>query len=154
VAYELAARVRLFHVPYRGGGDAVTALMAKQVDVVFASPSAAVGGAASMLRPLAISGPGRLAALPQVPTFAEAGLPDYNIMHWSGLAVPRATSAAVVERLYAEAARALAAPDMVAFLNNIACLPGGMPPDQAERLLAEDTARWRQVVAVAGIRPQ
>jgi hypothetical protein len=43
---------------------------------------------------------------------------------------------------------------MVAFLNGIACLPGGMPPDQAERLLAEDTARWRQVVAAAGIHPQ
>jgi tripartite-type tricarboxylate transporter receptor subunit TctC len=155
VAYELAAGVRLLHVPYRGGGEAVTALMAKQVDAVFASPSAAMmGGSASVLRPLAISGPGRLAALPEVPTFAEAGLPDYSIMHWSGLAVPRATPMPIVERLHAEAAKALAAPDMVAFLASIASLPGGMPPAEAERLLAEDTQRWRQVVALAGIRPQ
>lgn len=155
VAYELAAGVRLMHVPYRGGGEAVTALMARQVDAVFASPSAAMmGGSASILRPLAISGPGRLAALPEVPTFAEAGLPDYTIMHWSGLAVPRATPMPIVERLYADAAKALAAPDMVAFLASIASLPGGMPPAEADRLLAEDTQRWRQVVALAGIRPQ
>ncbi|MBR0665158.1 tripartite tricarboxylate transporter substrate binding protein [Roseomonas hellenica] len=155
VAYELAAGVRLLHVPYRGGGEAVSALMAGQVDTVFASPSAAMmGGSAAVLRPLAISGPGRLAALPEVPTFAEAGLPDYAIMHWSGLAVPRATPMPIVERLHAEAAKALAAPDMVAFLASIASLPGGMPPAEAERLLAEDTQRWRQVVALAGIRPQ
>jgi tripartite-type tricarboxylate transporter receptor subunit TctC len=154
VAYALAAGVRLFHVPYRGGGEAVTALLGKQVDVVFASPGSAMGGGASLLRPLAISGPGRLAALPEVPTFAEAGLPNYTIMHWSGLAVPRATPIPVVERLYAEAAKALAAPDMVAFLDGIACRPGGMPPAEAERLLAEETVRWREVVAAAGIRPQ
>lgn len=154
VAYELAAGVRLFHVPYRGGGEAVTALLAKQVDAVFASPGAAMGGATSLLRSLAISGPGRLSALPEVPTFAEAGLPDYAIMHWSGLAVPRATPAVAVDRLYAEAAKALTAPDMVAFLDGIACRPGGMPPAAAEALLAEETLRWRKVVAAAGIRPQ
>ena len=154
VAYELAADVRLFHVPYRGGGEAVTAAMAKQVDVVFASPSAAMGGASAVLRPLAISGPGRLAMLPEVPTFAEAGLPGYNILHWSGLAVPRATPDAVVQRLYTEAAKALAAPDIVSFLAQIASLPGGMPPEAAERQLAEETVRWRQVVAAAGIRLQ
>jgi tripartite-type tricarboxylate transporter receptor subunit TctC len=154
VAYELAADVRLFHVPYRGGGEAVTATMAQQVDVVFASPSAAMGGAGSVLRPLAISGPGRLALLPEVPTFAEAGLPGYDILHWSGLAVPRATPEAVVQRLHAAAAAALAAPDIIAFLAQIASLPGGMPPAEAERILAEDTRRWRQVVATAGIRPQ
>ncbi|HEY4249938.1 MAG TPA: tripartite tricarboxylate transporter substrate binding protein [Roseomonas sp.] len=155
VAYELAAGARLLHVPYRGGGEAVTALMAKQVDAVFASPSAAMmGGSSSILRPLAISGDGRIAALPDVPTFAEAGLPGYHVLHWSGLAVPRATPTPIVERLYAEAAKALAAPDMVAFLASIASLPGGMPPAEADRLLAEDTARWREVVAAAGIRPQ
>ncbi|SHJ27857.1 Tripartite-type tricarboxylate transporter, receptor component TctC [Roseomonas rosea] len=89
VAYELAAGVKLLHVPYRGGGEAVTALLAKQVDVVFASPGAAMGSGAGLLRPLAISGSGRLAALPDVPTFAEAGLPGYDVMHWSGLG-PRA----------------------------------------------------------------
>jgi tripartite-type tricarboxylate transporter receptor subunit TctC len=153
-AYELAAGVKLFHVPYRGGGEAVTALLAKQVDVVFASPGAAVGSGATLLRPLAISGPGRLASLPDVPTFAEAGLPGYDVMHWSGLAAPRATPGPVIDRLYAEASRAIASPEMGEFLASIACLPGGEPPDAAARRLAEDTAQWRRVVEAAGIRPQ
>jgi tripartite-type tricarboxylate transporter receptor subunit TctC len=153
-AYELAAGVRLFHVPYRGGGEAVTALLAKQVDVVFASPGAAMGSGATLLRPLAISGPGRLASLPEVPTFAEAGMQGYDVMHWSGLAVPRGTPAPIVERLYAEAAKALASPEMVEFLASIACLPGGKPPAEVEQLLAEETVRWRKVVEAAGIRPQ
>jgi tripartite-type tricarboxylate transporter receptor subunit TctC len=154
LAFGLAADVRLFHVPYRGGGEALTALMAKQVDVVFASPSSAMGGGASVMRPLAITGTRRLALLPDVPTFAEAGLPGYDVMHWSGLAVPRATPDAVVQRLHAEAARALAAPDMLAFLDGIAALPGGMSPAAADQRLAEDTAGWRRVVEAAGIRPQ
>jgi tripartite-type tricarboxylate transporter receptor subunit TctC len=153
-AYELAAGVRLYHVPYRGGGEAVTAVLSKQVDVVFASPGSALGGATTILRPLAISGTARMAALPDVPTFAEAGLPSYSVTHWSGLAVPRGTPAPVVDRLYAESAKALASPDMVEFLTSIACLPGGAPPAEVERLLAEETIRWRQVVEAAGIRPQ
>jgi tripartite-type tricarboxylate transporter receptor subunit TctC len=154
VAYELAAKVRLFHVPYRGGGEAVTALLAKQVDVVFASPGAAMGSGATLLRPLAISGPGRLASLPDVPTFAEAGMPEYNVMHWSGLAAPRDTPTPIVDRLYLEAAKALTSPDMLEFLASIACLPGGKPPAEVEQLLADETVRWRQVVEAAGIRPQ
>ncbi|HYF06012.1 MAG TPA: tripartite tricarboxylate transporter substrate-binding protein [Acetobacteraceae bacterium] len=154
VAFELATRVRFFHVPYRGGGEAMTALLGKQVEVVFSSPGSAMVGASAVLRPLAITGSSRLPMLPEVPTFAEAGVPGYNILHWSGLAVPRGTPDAIVERLYAEASRALAAPDMLAFLSSIAALPGGMPPTEAERILAEDTARWRDVVTAAGVRPQ
>jgi tripartite-type tricarboxylate transporter receptor subunit TctC len=75
-------------------------------------------------------------------------------MHWSGLAVPRGTPAPIVERLYAEAAKALASPEMVEFLASIACLPGGKPPAEVEQLLAEETVRWRKVVEAAGIRPQ
>lgn len=154
VAYELAAGVKLLHVPYRGGGEAVTAVLAKQVDVVFASPGSAVGGAQGGLRPLALSGTGRLAALPEVPTFAEAGLPGYSVTHWSGLGAPRGTPPEIIDRLYAETVKALAAPDTQAFLAGLACLPGGLPPAEAEALLAQDTAGWRRVVEAAGITPQ
>lgn len=154
VAFELATGVRLFHVPYRGGGEATTALLGRQVQVIFSSPGSAMMGASAMIRPLAITGAARLPSLPDVPTFAEAGLPAFNILHWSGLAVPRATPDAVVARLSAEASRALAAPDMREFLASIAALPGGMPPAEADRILAADTAQWQRVVAAAGVRPQ
>jgi tripartite-type tricarboxylate transporter receptor subunit TctC len=153
-AYELEAGVKLFHVPYRGGGEAVTAVLSKQVDVVFASPGSAIGGATAILRPLAISGTARMPALPDTPTFAEAGLPGYSVTHWSGLAAPRGTPAAVIDRLYEETAKALATPDVLDFFGTIACLPGGAPPAEVERLLAEETVRWRRVVAAAGIQPQ
>jgi tripartite-type tricarboxylate transporter receptor subunit TctC len=154
VAFELATGIRFFHVPYRGGGEATTALLGRQVQVIFSSPGSAMMGASAVMRPLAITGSARLPSLPDVPTFAEAGVPGFNVLHWSGLAVPRATPVAVVERLHAEAARALAAPDMREFLASIAALPGGMAPAEADRILAEDTAQWRQVVAAAGVRPQ
>jgi len=153
VAFMQATGARLFHVPYRGGGEAMTALLGRQVDVVFTSPSGAFFGGSAMVRALAITGQ-RLPVLPDVPTFAEAGVPGFDILHWSGLAVPRATPDAVVERLYAETARALAAQDMRDFLASIATLPGGMPPAEAERILAADTAQWRRVVTAAGVTPQ
>ena len=68
--------------------------------------------------------------------------------------MPRAPPDTVVQRLSCAAAEALAAPDIKAFLAQIASIPGGMPPEAAERQLAEETTRWRQVVAAAGIRPQ
>jgi tripartite-type tricarboxylate transporter receptor subunit TctC len=82
VAFELATGVRLFHMPYRGGGEAMTALLGRQVEVVFSSPGSAMVGASAALRPLAITGSGRLPMLPEVPTFAEAGLPGYDVLHW------------------------------------------------------------------------
>ncbi|MDN3568703.1 Bug family tripartite tricarboxylate transporter substrate binding protein [Paeniroseomonas aquatica] len=154
VVYELEAGVKLYHVPYRGGGEAVTAVLSKQVDVVFASPGSAVGGATAVLRPLAISGTARMAALPDIPTFAEAGLPGYSVTHWSGLGAPRGTPPEIVDRLYTETAKALAAPDMLEFFASIACLPGGLTPAAAGHLLAEETLRWRRVVEAAGIQPQ
>ncbi|CAH0201258.1 tripartite tricarboxylate transporter substrate binding protein [Roseomonas sp. CECT 9278] len=153
-AYEIEAGVKLFHVPYRGGGEAVMAVLSKQVDVVFASPSAAVGAATSVLRPLAISGTARMPALPEAPTFAEAGLPSYAITHWSGLAAPKGTPGDVIDRLHTETARALRMPDVLEFFASIACLPGGAPPAEMERLMAEETVRWRRVVEASGIRPQ
>ncbi|MBR0648281.1 tripartite tricarboxylate transporter substrate binding protein [Roseomonas terrae] len=153
-AYELEAGVKLFHVPYRGGGEAVTAVLSKQVDVVFASPGSAVGGATAVLRPLAISGNARMPALPEAPTFAEAGLPGYSVTHWSGLGAPRGTPPEIIERLYTETARALQTQDVLDFFASIACLPGGAPPAEVERLMAEETVRWRRVVEAAGIQPQ
>ena len=153
-AFELAAGIRLYHVPYRGGGEAVRGVVANQVDLVMASPGSATSGSSDYLRPLAITGTSRVAALPDCPTFAEAGLPGYGVTHWSGLGAPRGTPEAIIARLHAETARALDTPDMKAFLATIASPPGGLPPAEVARLLASETERWREVVQAAGIRPQ
>ena len=153
-AFELAAGVKLYHVPYRGGGEAVQAVMSKQVDLVFSSPGSAATGAGALLRPLAITGQARVKSMPEVPTFAEAGWPGYGVVHWSGLGCPRGTPVAVMERLYQETVKALQTAEMQAFLESIAATPGGMSPPEVAKLLATETERWREVVQAAGIRAQ
>ncbi len=159
-AFTQAAGVRLFHVPFRGAGEAVTAVLARQVDLVMVSLGSALGHVrGGLLRPLAMSGTARTAALPDVPTFREAGLPSFGpngegVVNWSGLAAPARTPGAVVSRVQAEVARALEAPDMREFLASLASDPGGMPPTDFTRLLAEETERWRDVAGGAGIERQ
>ena len=154
-AFQQAAGIKLYHVPYKGAGEAVTAALGGQVDMVMVSPGSALGNIqGGLLRPLAISGGRRSAALPDTPTFAEAGLPGFGVVNWSGLAVPRGTPAPIVERLHAEVVRALAAPDMKEFLDSLASEPGGMPPADFTRLLAEETERWRKVAAEGQIERQ
>jgi tripartite-type tricarboxylate transporter receptor subunit TctC len=154
-AFQQAAGIKLYHVPFKGAGEAVTAALGGQVDMVMVSPGSALGNIqGGLLRPLAISGGHRSAALPDTPTFAEAGLPGFGVVNWSGLAVPRGTPAPVVERLHAEVGRALAAADVKEFLDSLASEPGGMPPADFTRLLAEETERWRKVAAEGHIERQ
>lgn len=159
-AFSAAAGVRLFHVPFRGAGEAVTAVLARQVDVVMISLGSALGHVrGGLLRPLAMSGTARTTALPDVPTFREAGLPGFGpngegVVNWSGLAAPARTPDGIVLRLQAEVTKALEAPDMRKFLASLASSPGGLDPDAAARLLAEETERWRDVANGAGIERQ
>jgi tripartite-type tricarboxylate transporter receptor subunit TctC len=155
LAFERAAGVKLYHVPFRGAGEAVIGVLSGNVDLVMLSPGSALGSIrGGQLRPLAISGAHRVAALPDVPTFAEAGLPGYSVINWSGLAAPKGTPDAVVQRLHQEATRALATPDMKGFIADLGSEPGGIAPDAFSRLLTEETTRWRDVAAAGGIEKQ
>lgn len=159
-AFAQAAGIRMLHVPFRGAGDAVTAVIAKQVDVVMVSLGSALGHVqGGALRVLALSGARRSPAFPDVPTFPEAGLPNLGpngegVVNWSGLAAPAGTPDAIVARLQADVAKALQADDMRDFLASIASEPGGMPPAAFAALLAEETQRWRRVAETSGIERQ
>lgn len=154
-AFQQAAGIKLYHIPYRGAGEAVTAALGGQVDVVMISLGSALGSIqGGLLRPLAISRESRIAAMPELPTFAEAGMPGFGVVNWSGLAAPRGTPAAVIGRLQAEMVKALATPDMQAFLASLGAEPGGMPPEAMAALLARETELWRGVAARAEIQPQ
>lgn len=155
LAFERAAGVKLYHIPFRGAGEAVIGVLSGNVDLVMLSPGSALGNIrGGQLRPLAISGERRVAALPDVPTFAEAGLPGFGVINWSGLAAPKGTPDAVVERLHQEVVRALAAPDMAAFIADLGSTPGGIEPAAFGRLLADEAARWRDIAAAGGIERQ
>lgn len=149
-AFQQAADIKLYHVPYKGAGEAVVGAMSGQVDLVMVSPPSVMGNIrGGQMRGLAISGTERASVLPDVPTFGQAGLPHYSVLNWSGLAAPKGTPSEIVSRLQQEVAKALTAPDMKEFLDSQAAMPGGMAPDAFAALIKEETERWREVAAKA-----
>lgn len=154
-AFELAAGVRFMHVPYKGAGEAMTGLISNQIDMLFVStPSASSQIKGGKVKALAVSGNKRLDAFPAIPTFAEAGVPAFGVVNWSGLAAPAGTPDEVVKRLHAEVAKALQSPDMKQFLASMSAEPGGMEPAAFSKLISEETARWQPVATKANIERQ
>ncbi|WP_089400028.1 Bug family tripartite tricarboxylate transporter substrate binding protein [Noviherbaspirillum humi] len=154
-AFALAANVKLTHIPYKGAGDAMTGLMSNQIDALLVStPSAGAQIKAGKIRALAVSGSKRLSALPSVPTFGEAGLKDFSVVNWNGLAAPAGTPEPIVQKLYAEMTKVLQAPDFKEFLASLSAEPGGNEPKAFAALIREETARWEAVSKNAAIEKQ
>ncbi|HWX47049.1 MAG TPA: tripartite tricarboxylate transporter substrate binding protein [Roseomonas sp.] len=154
-AFQQASGVKLFHVPYKGGGEAVTAALSGEVDMAMPSLGSGLGGIkGGLLRPLAISGSHRVAALPDTPTFDEAGLKGFGIINWSGLAAPRGTPEPIINRLQKEMAASLREQDMLDFLATLAAEPGGMPPAEFATLIRKEGELWAAVAKSAGIERQ
>jgi tripartite-type tricarboxylate transporter receptor subunit TctC len=150
--FQLAAGVRMTHVPYSGSAPALNDLVAGRTDVMFdyvVSTRAHLEG--GRLRALATTGPERFAVLPEVPTVREAGLPDAETVSWSGMMAPAATPAPIVARL-AEGMRAgLTDPRVVQTLTATGSVPLMMSGQGFRDFVAEDILRWRQVVERAGV---
>jgi tripartite-type tricarboxylate transporter receptor subunit TctC len=154
-AFAMAANVQLMHVPYKGAGEAMTGLISNQVDMLFVStPSASSQIKGGKVRALAVSGSKRLESFPDIPTFAEAGVPAFGVVNWSGLAAPAGTPDAVITRLHAEVKKALDTPDMKQFLASMSAEPGGMEPAAFSKLIREETARWEPVSKKANVERQ
>lgn len=154
-AFQQAAGVKLSHIPYKGAGEAVTGLVGGQIDLVLLSTGSVASQLKSgKLRALAASGNKRLESFPNVPTFAEAGLPGFGIVNWSGLVAPAGTPKEVVARLSAEVAKALETPDMKAFLANLSADPGGTGPEAFAKLMKEENVRWAAVAKKIDIEKQ
>ncbi len=147
------AGVELLHVPYRGGGQMLTELLAGRIDIAFGNLPTAIGQIRDgTLRPLAVTGPARAAALPAVPTVAEAAaLPGFSATVWYGLQVPRGTPPAAMARLNAAANAMLGEAPVRARLAELGVEPLGGTAEAFTRFIADETARWRPVIAAAGI---
>jgi len=145
----------LLHVPYRGSGPAVIDLAAGRITMMFdATPSLLPHILSGKLRPLAAASPQRHPLLPQVPSFAELGLPGMDIALWYGVVAPAGTPAPIVQRLNAELNRILELSDVRKTLaDQGAEVAGGTPEDFAAFMRAE-IARWGPVVKAAGIKPE
>jgi tripartite-type tricarboxylate transporter receptor subunit TctC len=147
------AGVQMTHVPYKGGGPAMTDLIAGQIQLVFATSQVGLPQAkAGRLRALAVTTPERIAAEPQLPTVTESGLPGYEVTNWHALIGPKAIPRAIVERLHAEMTKILGQKDMAERLQGDGVSPAGGTPEQLFAQIRKEIEQWRQVVTRAGIK--
>ena len=141
------------HLPYRGGAQATTDTVSGVVDFFVSTwPQVVQLVQDGRLRALGIGAPRRLAELPDLPTFAEAGAPYMAVDAWFGLFAPARTPGAVIERLSAALPPILAAPDMVARLRGMGFAPAPMPAAEFAAFQRAEVQRWRELVALTGIR--
>ncbi|HEY9067146.1 MAG TPA: tripartite tricarboxylate transporter substrate binding protein [Burkholderiaceae bacterium] len=147
-ALGIAAGVHFLHVPFKGAGEATLAVLSGTIDFQIASTPGVMGNVkGGKARLLAVSGSKRLAALPDVPTFAEAGLKDFGLVNFTGLWAPKGTPQAVIDRLQKEVATAMASADMKTFSESIASEPGYWDAASFAKDLRERTAYWGRVAA-------
>ncbi|KQW56426.1 Bug family tripartite tricarboxylate transporter substrate binding protein [Variovorax sp. Root411] len=149
------AKVSMTHVPYKGGGDAMAALVSGQIDMLMEVPATAVGQiAGGKVRALAISSTQRLPLLPDVPTFAQSGMPDYKVTSWFGMSAPQGTSPEIVAKLRKAIQAALAEPDVRRRIDELGAQPGGIESADYAAMIVRDTQLWGGVAKKIGLQPQ
>lgn len=152
--FNLAAGVKITHVPYKGAGPGMTALLAGEVHMMFNGLSAALPQVkAGRLRALAVGGDKRSALLPDMPTVAESGL-QFNTSGWYGPLGPAGLHGALVAKLRSDTLRALAAPETKERLTALAVDVIGSTPQEFAALLRREYVQWGKVVKAAGIQQQ
>lgn len=151
--FNAVAGVQMVHVPYKGNAEALADLLAGRVQVLFSGlPPVMSQVQSGKARVLAIAGPARAGALPNVPTVAEAGLPGAEVLVWYGLLAPAGTPKDIVARLNAEIARALGRPEIRARLIEAGSDPASSTPEEFGRMIASDLAKWKKVITAANIK--
>jgi tripartite-type tricarboxylate transporter receptor subunit TctC len=147
------AGIKMIHVPYPGSPQATADVIAGRVTMFFAPASAIVGQiAAGKLTALATAANKRSSALPDVPTMAEAGMPDFDTSLWLGLTAPVGTPRPVVEKLADAAHKSMHTPDIVEALRKQGYDPLDAGPDQFAAFIASETTRWSEVARAAGLK--
>jgi tripartite-type tricarboxylate transporter receptor subunit TctC len=144
---------KMLHVPFKGAAASIPELIAGRVDLVMSS--VATGGphlAAGKVQPIAVTGTQRTPALPNVPTFAEAGLPDYRMSYWFGVFVPAGTPKDVITRLEREIAKAMTSPPLAeAFAKQGARTVGNTSPEFT-KFVNNEIDLWKKVVVTANVK--
>lgn len=149
------AGIRLVHVPFRGSGAALPALISGEVKLGFGPLLPAIPHVkAGRLKALGVSGIKRSSGAPDIPTIAEQGLPGFEVNSWYGVFVPAATPAPIVARLNKELVRALALPDVRERLMRDGVEPGGSTPAKLLAVVQAEKKLWSKVIKDAGIKVQ
>ena len=150
---SLTTGIRMQHIPHKGTGPALTDVIGGHADAFLSTPSAAIPHIRSgRLRALAVSGQARSPAVPDVPSFSEAGLPGFEVRSWYGLVAPAGTPRPIVEKVSGELARIVATPDMRDKLTTQGVEPYVNNPEGFATLLGSDMAKWAKVIKAANIK--
>jgi tripartite-type tricarboxylate transporter receptor subunit TctC len=150
--FEHLARVKLVHVPYKGGGPAIVDVVAGQVPVTFGTAASVSPHTKSgRLRGLAVTGGQRSATLPDLPTIAEGGVPGYEMLNWLGLFAPTGTPRAVMERLNADVLRVVRSPELRERLNAAGAEPSPLASEEFTAFVKQEIEKWGKVVAATGM---
>ncbi len=152
--FKIDTRTEAEFIQYKSTSEVITAIIAGDLLMALADTGPATPQLASgRLRALAVTSPSRLAALPDVPTMKEVGLPDLEIQYWAGIFAPAGTPAAVVKRLETELNRIVGLPDVTERMRALQVTPAGSTAAELASTLAADLARWSAVARTANIKP-
>ena len=147
------AKVDMVHVPFRGTGPAMTALIGGHIQMMFdLLPGSLPQISGGKVRALANAGAKRAPALKDLPTVAEQGLPGFDSSSWVALVAPAKTPAPVLAKLRAEVAKAIASPDIVKQLNQLGSEPGTADEKETRAFLVAETKKWAEVIKLSGAK--
>lgn len=153
--FKTMSGIQMNHVPYKGSIPALTDIMGGQVTLMFDSMASALPLVKSgKLKALAQTGSRRSAAVPDLPTISESGLPGYDVAGWFGVLAPAGTPRDIVNKLSAEIAQILSLPDVKARYALIGAEPGPASPDEFSRFIALEIGKWAKVIKDSGIKAE
>ncbi len=151
--FKAMEQVDMMHVPYKGDAPAITDLLAGQVQIMFATTTAVLPQIRSgKLKPLALANRQRLAVLPDVPTFREAGTAEFEAATWFGLLAPARLPAPLRQRIHGDVARIVATPQMKQKLEELGGEVNNSTPEQFDRFMRAEQGKWAKAVALSGAR--
>lgn len=154
-ALGIATGANFMHIPFKGAGEATTAILSNTIDMQIASTTGLMGNVkGGKMRLLAVSGDKRLPALPDVPTFTEAGVKWPGVVNWTGLWAPKGTPADVLARLQKEVATAMASADMKTFAEGMGAEARQIGSEAFGRMLKDSTDAWGRVAANTAFEKQ
>jgi tripartite-type tricarboxylate transporter receptor subunit TctC len=153
--FNVSAGTKITHIPYKGGGPAITDLLGGQINLIFATAASAIPHVQSgKIRGLAVTTLNRSKLVPDLPTVAEAGLPGFEANNWYGLVVPAKTPKPVVDRLNKEMVAVLNLPEIreVLFRQGLDAHPS--TPEAFGKYIQAETAKWARVIKASGAKPE
>jgi tripartite-type tricarboxylate transporter receptor subunit TctC len=147
--------INIVHVPYKTVAQGVTGLIGNQVQIMFAvGPSAVPQIRAGRIRGLAVTTTKRAAALPEIPTIAESGLPGFEAPAWNGVLVPAGTPAPIIAQLHGEIVKTLRLPEVLERIRSLGFEPVGSSPQEFGSFIKSELAKWSKVAKEAGAKAE